>query len=55
VFFGDGGEDFDDSGVELGAGARRISSADVNAGTFGQITAQAGSNRVMQFALRYDF
>jgi hypothetical protein len=30
-------------------------SADINAGTFGQITAQAGSNRVMQFALRYDF
>jgi hypothetical protein len=30
-------------------------SADINAGTFGQITSQAGSNRVMQFALRYDF
>jgi hypothetical protein len=30
-------------------------SADINAGTFGQITAQAGSNRVMQFALRFDF
>ena len=30
-------------------------SADINAGTFGLITAQAGSNRVMQFALRYDF
>jgi len=30
-------------------------SADVNSGTFGQITSQAGSNRVMQFALRYDF
>lgn len=29
--------------------------ADINAGTFGQITSQAGSNRVMQFALRYDF
>lgn len=30
-------------------------SADINAGTFGQITSQAGSNRVMQFALRFDF
>jgi hypothetical protein len=29
--------------------------ADINAGTFGQITAQANANRVMQFALRYDF
>lgn len=30
-------------------------SADINAGTFGLITQEAGSNRVMQFALRYDF
>jgi carboxypeptidase family protein len=30
-------------------------SANLNDSTFGQITTQANSNRVMQFALRYDF
>ena len=29
--------------------------ANINSPTFGQITAQANANRVMQFALRYDF
>ena len=29
--------------------------ANINSSTFGRITAQANSNRVMQFALRYDF
>jgi hypothetical protein len=29
--------------------------ANINSPTFGQITAQANSNRVMQFALRFDF
>jgi hypothetical protein len=30
-------------------------SANLNDSTFGHITAQANANRVMQFALRYDF
>jgi hypothetical protein len=29
--------------------------ADINSPNFGQITSQANTNRVMQFALRYDF
>jgi hypothetical protein len=29
--------------------------ANINSSTFGHITAQANDNRVMQFALRYDF
>jgi hypothetical protein len=29
--------------------------ANINSPTFGQITTQANGNRVMQFALRYEF